>query len=55
LNAKIVFTRQCITAAIRHYHVGLPHCGTYLGGQAVIEYVMTYFAVFTVLAFTLLR
>jgi hypothetical protein len=24
-------------------------------GQAVIEYVMTYFAVFTVLAFTLLR
>jgi hypothetical protein len=55
LNAKIVLTRQCITAAIRHYHVGLPHCGTYLGGQAVIEYVMTYFAVFTVLAFTLLR
>jgi hypothetical protein len=45
--------RQRITAAINQSRVGIVPLRDLPGGRAVIEYVMTYFAIFTVLAFTL--
>jgi hypothetical protein len=55
LNAKIVHARQRITAAVSHYHVGFVPLRDLPGGQAVIAYFATYFAVFTILAVTLIH
>jgi hypothetical protein len=55
LSVKIVSRLQRITAAIRLYDVGLMLLRDATGGPSVIAYFATYFAVFTVLAFTLIH
>jgi len=51
----LVLPLQRITAATGDYRVGLMPLRELPRGQAVIAYFATYFAVFTVLAFTLIH
>ena len=52
---KIVLHLQRTTAGIGYCRVGLMLLRDLLGGASVIAYFATYFAVFTVLAFTLIH